>query len=307
MAGMPQSIRNILVPTDFSQRSEHALHYAASFGERFGATIHLVHVNTLHGMERAATSVEFPDLDPFLERADRAARAQLDAGVDHGGLAEATVTKALLRAVSAPEAIVEYARRAGADVIVISTRGRSGLSHALLGSVAERVVRYSPCPVLVVREGNRDFVDPTTGAVRIERVVVAHDLSENADRALRYVVGQLRPYAPAIHVVHAIELEVPVVYSQVGVDSILEMYPGVQADLCRLLEARARPLVPSALELTCVALEGRPRQVVTGYAAEHEADLVVVASDSKITVSERIVGGTAERIVRYSPCPALVA
>lgn len=304
---MPTRISNILVPTDFSEHADHALHYAASLGERFGATIHVVHVNTLHDYRGEAADLAFPDLGPFLERADRAARAQLDAGVDHGGLAEASVTKALLRSVNAHDAIVEYAKNKGVDIIVLATRGRTGLSYALLGSVAERVVRHAPCPVLAVSKGDRDFVDPDSGAVRLETVVLAHDLTDKGQRALEYVVNHLRPYKPRIHLLHAIELEVPVIYSQVGVDSILEMYPDIATDLCGLLEEQAKHVVPEGLEVTCAAVEGKPHKVVADYARDHEADLLVVAAESKITLSERVVGGMAERILRHSPCPTLVA
>jgi nucleotide-binding universal stress UspA family protein len=304
---MPEPIHNILVPTDFSEHSEHALHYAASLGERFGATIHLIHVNTLHSHTPKDTDVVFPDLTPFLERADKAARAKLDAGVDHGGLAEATVTKALVRSMKAHDAIVDYARNKDIDIIVLATRGRTGVSYALLGSVAERVVRYAPCPVLAISKGDRDFVDTDSGAVSIDKVVVAHDMSENAQRALKYVVDKLRPYKPELHLVHAIELEVPVIYSQVGIDSILEMYPDIARDLCGLLEEQAKHVAPAGLSVHCAALEGKPHTVIADYAREHEADLIVVAADSKITISERLVGGTAERILRHSPCPTLVA
>jgi nucleotide-binding universal stress UspA family protein len=304
---MATAIESILVPTDFSEQAEHALHYAASLGERFGATIHLVHVNTLHGYPGQAELPAFPDLTPYLERADRAARRQLDAGVDHGGLAEATVVKALLRAASAEDAIVEYARSKGVDLVIMPTHGRTGVAHALVGSVAERVVRLSPCPVLAVRKGDRDFVDPETGAVRIGTVVLAHDLSENAWRALRYVVDHLRPYRPTIHLLHAIDLEVPAIYARVGVDSILEMYPDVRRDLRGLLEERARHVVPEGLEVVSAAVEGKPHKVAAEYARSREADLLVVAAETKTTGGERVVGGTAERIFRHAPCPTLIA
>lgn len=306
-SAMTKAIKNVLVPTDFSPYADHALHYAASLGERFGATIHLVHVNTLHGYRGEAEIPAFPDMTPFLDRADRAARQQLDAGVDHGGLAEANVVKGLLKSVNAHEAIVEYAKAKDIDIIVMATHGRTGLSLALIGSVAERVVRCAPCPVLTVRKGDRDFVDPESGAVRIGTVVVAHDLTENAQRALRYVVDQLRPYKPTFHLLHAIELQVPAAYSQVGVDSLLEMYPDIQTDLCGLLEEQARHVMPEGLDVTCAAVEGKPHRVASEYAREQEADLLVVASETRISLGERIVGGTAERILRHAPCPTLVA
>jgi nucleotide-binding universal stress UspA family protein len=64
------------------------------------------------------------------------------------------------------EEVVTAARESNTDLIILSTHGRTGLSHALLGSVAERVMRHAPCPVLVVRERERDFIPASPGPTR---------------------------------------------------------------------------------------------------------------------------------------------
>lgn len=301
-----QKINTILVPSDFSKHSEHALHYAASLGERFGATVHLLHVVTLHGLQGECGPEVFPDMASLLQRADSAAREKLDRGADESGAAEVQVIKALTRSVNAFEAIVDYAKRKSVGLIIIATRGNTGLAHVLLGSVTERVVRYAPCPVLVVEEGDRDFVDPETGAVTIKRVVIADDFSDAAKHALERAVKFLAPYKPEIHLVHAVETEVPPVYALAGVESVFQLHPDLNRKLTSLLQERAKELIPEDWKVTSVINEGKPHRVVTEYTEGTKADLLVVAAETNIDIGERIMGGTTERIVRRAPCPILV-
>lgn len=303
---MTVPIRHILVPTDFSDAAEHALLYAASLGERFGATIHMTHVVTLHDIDRSDDEA-FPDLVPFLDRADAAARQAMDAGAEDGGAATATVVKEVLRSVNAYEAIIEYAGDKGVDLIVIAMRGRSKLSYMLLGSVTERVVRYAPCPVLVVEKGDRDFVDPATGAVGLGKVVVAHDFGDRAQRALEYAVDKLGPYAPELHLVHVVESDVPPAYAKIGVESMFEAVPDLRERLAQELRNRAADVVPEGWKVVCHVGEGKVQKVINGYTDAQEAHLLVVGSESNRTLAERIVGGTAEQIVRHAPCPTLIA
>lgn len=305
--GRMSKLQTIIVPTDFSEHSEHSLLYAASLGERFGATIHLLHVVTLHGYEGEKDTSSFPDMEPLLERADKVARDRLDAGALHGGTAEAKVVKALTRAVSPAEAIVEYAERKAADMIVVATRGNTGLAHILLGSVTERVIRYAPCPVLAVERGDRDFVDPVTGAVNLKKVVVADDFSDNAAHALEFAVAHLRPYKPEIHLIHTVQTEVPPAYAFAGIDSIFQLNPDLEKKLGKMLDERPKNIVPEDWNVVCEIREGKPHKIVDDYAAEVEADLLVVGRESKIELAERFLGGTSERIVRHAPCPTLVA
>ncbi len=297
---------NILIPTDFSEHSGHALRYAASLGERFGATLHMLHVLTLHGLEGALEADQLPNLDPLLDAADRAARTQLDAGALHGGEAEAKVVKAVVRGVNAWDEILDYARQKSIDLIVMAKHSGSGLSSFLLGSVTERVLRFAPCPVLVVKKGDRDFVDPATMGVRLEKVVVADDLTEKIPAALKYAVDWLDPYRPEIHLAHAIEIEVPVPYIQAGVTSVFQLDPELRGRLLAIQRDRDCDLIPEGWTVVTEHCEGKPFRVVPEYAAKIKADLMVVAGETRIDLGERILGGTVERIARHTPCPMLV-
>jgi universal stress protein A len=140
------AIKTILVPTDFSEPAIAALHYGRTLAAQFSATLHLVHV--VEDLALKTISAEgfvsyMPDLQRELEEA---ARTRLDALVAANGPAATRI----VTSNSTANAIAAYAQEIHADIIVIGTHGRSGVSRLLLGSVAERVVRTAPCPVLTV-------------------------------------------------------------------------------------------------------------------------------------------------------------
>jgi nucleotide-binding universal stress UspA family protein len=144
----PRAVKTILVPTDFSELSGEAVQTAIAFAKVFGARIELVHVfvEPAYVLPPPIDMATFPfDMTQILDRV----QIGLDAERDRVKEAGVTVETTTLSGRAAPE-IVAYAKKIGADLIVMGTHGRSGFQHALLGSVAERVVHHSPCPVLVV-------------------------------------------------------------------------------------------------------------------------------------------------------------
>lgn len=142
------ALRKILVPVDFSECSGKALQYAIPLAKQFGAELTLVHVQHY--------PYEVVEAAMFHEAALRAEQNELDSLLQK--LGKIVPSRSVFRMGKAADEIVEVARETGADLIVLSTHGRSGLAHVLLGSTAERVVRYAPCPVLIVREKERDFI-----------------------------------------------------------------------------------------------------------------------------------------------------
>lgn len=143
-------LKVILVPYDFSEYAEHAFRWALGIAEDWGAKIVLVHVIPL------ASRVSYPDamflLDiPKLEAqliAD--AEKRLSAFVAKEGTSVVPVETRTIMGDPFRE-ICQAAEREHAELIVMGSHGRTGLAHVLLGSVAERVVRHAPCPVLVAR------------------------------------------------------------------------------------------------------------------------------------------------------------
>jgi nucleotide-binding universal stress UspA family protein len=152
-------LKTVLVATDFGETSDAALTYGRDLARAFDATLHVLHivqnVYTLLGTE-AYISV-LPDLQRDVEDAARVRLEALLSDEDRTAL-HAT---AVIRTSGAPaKAIVEYAHDAKIDLIIMGTHGRGAVAHMLMGSVAERVVRTAPCPVLTVRHPEREFVLP---------------------------------------------------------------------------------------------------------------------------------------------------
>lgn len=143
------AFKHILVAVDFSPHSAAALGVAADVARRYGANLTLVHVDQpvadmyLEGMI-AYTAPELARMRAELERRLEALRSEVRAsGVNEVGAR-------LLAGVPSTE-IVNCAREGGFDLIVLGTHGRTGLAHALIGSVAERIVRTAPCAVLTLK------------------------------------------------------------------------------------------------------------------------------------------------------------
>ena len=140
--------RTVLVPLDFSEHSAHALRLAIALARGSGATLHLVHAYEVPLGAIPPYGVAIPET--LLAQVRDAAARRLEKAsheVDAAGLpGEIHVVQG-----PAADAIVEETKRLAADLIVMGTRGLTGLKHVLLGSVAERTVRLAPCPVLTTR------------------------------------------------------------------------------------------------------------------------------------------------------------
>ena len=149
---MTRGFTRILIPTDFSPPSDAALATAREFADRFGASIHLVHVLEDPYATAAYASEVYGYLPPGLrERWEREAMTHLEAQLTPTDRARHHATTEVLFGSNAAKSIVEHARNNYIDLIVMGTHGRGGVAHLLLGSVAERVVRTAECPVLTVR------------------------------------------------------------------------------------------------------------------------------------------------------------
>lgn len=148
---------HILVPTDFSEASELALNATAMLAQKLGTKVTLVHVHDPSGLRSPAQIAYSPKRQKSVEQDVRQACQDALASARDGALKDVSdVDVALLEDASAARAICDYAKKAGADLIVISTHGRTGLKHLLIGSVAERVVRHAEVPVLTLRSTAND-------------------------------------------------------------------------------------------------------------------------------------------------------
>ncbi len=149
-------LKTILVPIDFSEPSHKALRYAMPFAAQFGARIILLHVVEPFVLptDLAYVPVEMQETHAAVQANAQQKLEQLQSQL----LAPPLQSELLVRVGAPWQEINEVASAREVDLIILSTHGYTGLKHVLLGSVAERIMRHAPCPVLVVREREHDFV-----------------------------------------------------------------------------------------------------------------------------------------------------
>ena len=155
---MKINLKNILYPTDFSELSLKACKYAMSFAQSYQAQLHCIHVVDEAYQYWVSLGPESVPVGPPPEDLTGLAEKRLEEfkNANLAGLKSPAITEALFGRPFLQ--ICEYAKDKQIDLIVIATHGRSGISHALMGGTAEKVVRKAPCPVLTVRDPEHDFV-----------------------------------------------------------------------------------------------------------------------------------------------------
>ena len=147
------ALKRILVPTDFSETSEAAVKYAVELSRGFNSALHVLHV-----VEPNSAHDEGPGFPlGLMEGIQNAARERLNKVLTEEETALGR-PEAALRVGNPFLEIIRYAKENDIDLIVMGTHGRGFVTHMLMGSVAEKVVRKAPCPVLTVRDTRHEFV-----------------------------------------------------------------------------------------------------------------------------------------------------
>jgi len=153
-------MKRILVATDFGEAAAAALSYGRELARTFGASLDVLHVGANimgRGLGAEAFAVDSVGLQREFETASR---KQLEALISEEDRTMLGAKPVFIVSNSPALAIVRYASESKTDLILLGTHGRDGMAHLLMGSVAERVVRLAPCPVLTVRHPEREFVLP---------------------------------------------------------------------------------------------------------------------------------------------------
>ena len=152
-------LNSVLVASDFGDTSEAALAYGCNLARAFGAKLHVLHVAS--GLTVPGVADFYPaGLDELQTDVEESARKRLERLIAGSDAARMNAEPVVRTSAAIAPAIVDYAREAGVDMIVVGTHGRGPVAHLFVGSVAERVVRMASCPVLVVRPSAPAVVVP---------------------------------------------------------------------------------------------------------------------------------------------------
>jgi nucleotide-binding universal stress UspA family protein len=302
---MPE-IKKVLFPTDFSELADHALPYAIKMAKIFKAELVMLHAVTLYEHDPNDPEHHFPSLKKYCADVQKLADADLQVCIEKMGDIGVAVTQKVIQGISPHAAILEYIKATGdVSLIVMSTHGRSGLKHVLLGSVSENVIRYAPCPVLVVKQPEHEFIDPATGEVHIGKILFPVDFSKESIEPLELLKDMAQLTGAEVIVFHAIDVEIPPVYYTSGLTSILQLDPKLNERVKRKMQTViGKPL--KGLRLRYEIGEGRAMHLIRSLAADEKVDLIIMGSTGSHGIGDFLFGSTTARVIQKAVCPVLV-
>ena len=296
----------ILLATDGSREAELAARIAADLAQKTHSQLHVLHAFGIAPVGPPvypeATDLQSVEYEAETEEGQRIseqrAREVLQEEVEKVRPGGGTVAgEHLVEGRVAPE-IVGLAEEIGAGLIVMGSRGRGGIRRALMGSVSQSVVRHAHCPVLVVRDGERqrDYLPGT--------ILLAVDGSEEASAAARTAVELAERTDSELHVVHVGEVT-PVYHPERH--GYRARYEELQEQARRLLEEQVHEVNSAGGTVSRAHLRmGRPDEEIVVLGEEIGADLIATGSRGLGGMRRALMGSVSDSIVRHSHCPVLV-
>lgn len=289
-------LRKILVPTDFSESADHALPHAVELCGRFDAELIALHVRTLFTDDPNNPEHHFLNVQEY----ESYLRKEIDKTTRHLDTSLSLHTE-LTRSVSPASGILDYIAEHEIDLTVMGTHGRSALTHLFLGSVAEKVVRHAPCPVLTVgpeRDGYRQ--NPS-----YQKILVAFDFSEHARLAARNALEIARRFDARVHVLYVLEQEVHPAFFEIWKQTVQKDLPEIARSARESLEKAVGTADVRQLDVHVKTGDGKAHSEIVRFAQAEEIDLIVMGTHGLSGAEHMLLGSTTERVVRIAPCPVL--
>jgi nucleotide-binding universal stress UspA family protein len=287
------SIRNILVPTDFSKMSIRVIEPANWLAGRFAGSIHLVHVRRPAYPTGFVAAASPSSVMTYEQQAKERVAGELNALAYKCGVPAARCH--VLCGTAPFNEICGLARKIRADLIVMPTHGRTGLEHMFLGSTAERTVRHSPCPVFIMRLGNGLF-EKKAG---YKKILAPVDFSDCSREGLRYAMKFADCFGAKVIVLHVISLPYPCITDVALTDD-------VRKDAARQMQRFLETMEFRGLKVQTAITSGTPITEICSFAAKKAVDLIITSTHGLSDLKQVSTGSVAEKVVRHAFCPVLV-
>jgi nucleotide-binding universal stress UspA family protein len=282
--------KHILCRTDLTPEFDAALRYAVALAARDEAKLTVCHC------AEAPSPVDQTARVKFRKRVESCVRRWT--GVSHCPPAD---FERIVIEGNPGEAIVKAAAKRRVDLVVMRSRRRP-IAAALLGSVTEAVCRTAPCPVLVTHPDEREWAGFTSCDIDLRKILVAQDFSIESELALQLAISLAQEYQTEWGLLHVL----PVAPAPITAD----LPPGVESDFHRAAQALQRS-IPDEVYLLCKVVQavkcGQPYREILSYAEENEIDLICMGVHGAGFAMRALFGSNTERVLRQSPCPALLA
>ena len=184
-------------------------------------------------------------------------------------------------------------------MVVIGTHGRAGLEHVLIGSVAEKVVRYARCPVLTVR--SKEYIRE-----RFTKVLVPFDFNEPAVLALKTAAEFVDDPHAEIHLLYAVEQDVHPAFYAWGMKSVFEIIPDLEEKVKNRMDESVNNIPElKGKKIVKVVHEGKPHKEISAYAEEIQPDALIIGTHGLVGLERFLLGSTTERVIRSVKFPVL--
>lgn len=291
--------KQILCPVDFSDSSLGALAHAAALAKWYEAQLTVLHVVPTFEAVQVRGILGETAYVPQMSREELTERMRQSLGID-------TVSpgaRLLAESGDTPRTIVDHALSTKTDLIVMGSHGRRGFERLLLGSVAERVLRDAPCPVLTVPPQGEPGA--ATDGVTFKRIVCPMDFSPSAMQAFGFALNLARQADGRVTLLHVIEWvaeEEPRTSAHFNV-------PEYRRYMVADAEDRLRQLVADEsrtwVDIDNIIVLGRAHREILRAAAAKPADLIVMGAQGRGGVGLALFGSTTQEVLRGSTCPVL--
>lgn len=298
---MPGEGLNILLATDGSQGSAVAADYAFALAGSWGASLTVMNVLECPPGLDPQNPVNQLYLTELMKQATSELAALQGRAVDRGISAHTRIATGI-----PSEEVLAVAAGEDPDLIVVGTRGKTGLAHVLLGSTAERIIRRAPCPVLAARAqpyGEEQAVGNRRDPTRLTRILVPVDFSDCSLDALEYAALVAQRSRASLKLLHVLE---PISY---GLDFTLPHRAereSIKAGYAKRLSDLASALASAGVPSEFLMVGGPPTDSILDAARTQAADLIVMGTHGRRGLSHALFGSIAESVLRKSSCPVLM-
>jgi nucleotide-binding universal stress UspA family protein len=278
-----------------------ALEYAVSLAKQFRAAIHLLHV---YPPDEAASTPGAAHL--LLQSAEAIERLNEElAGIHRKHVEPFCPENCHIRCGRPYQEVLGLARELDTDLIVLSTRGHSGLKHLLLGSTAERVVRGATCPVLVARK-RKEKAKTADKEFAIRTILVPVDFSRCSFGGVKYAAFLATKFHAVLRLFHVIYPCVDYAFVDRAGVRISQLVDALQDAARQEMEALKQTDFLREVSVQSDIRPGLPVDQVCGAADDPNLDLIVISTHGRSGFKHAVMGSVAEHVVRYAACPVLV-
>jgi nucleotide-binding universal stress UspA family protein len=287
-------IKLILCPVDFSEFSVRAYRHSLSVAQHYRAKLVALHIVELWRYPSLSFVPPGTAYDETCQALCKKGEQKLQELVRSNTLGK-TPPELAVELGDAADTILSVAARLRADAIVMGTHGRRGYDRLMLGSVAERVMRNAPCPVLVVNKPPDDLSAASNEVDqehRLHRILFCTDFSENSERALNYAISAATEYDAELTLMHVLE-EKPANTDQAIAATRQQLERLIRAEVLKTLNNRFAVRV------------GKPYEQIIQFATDAHPDIIAMGVRGRGSLDLAVFGSTTYRVIQLGPCPVL--